>query len=169
MKRAVEKLIQTCLATNQSITFAESCTGGKLAALVVEHAGVSKIFKGSLVCYSNESKHELLAVPQNYFTDFGAVSEETAKQMATAAREKLGVDWAVAITGIAGPAGATPTKPVGTVCMAVSGKSFEGKLLVSSQTCYFHGDRVMIQNQSVEKAALWLEQTIHTTVTNKKQ
>lgn len=99
---------------------AESCTGGYVAHLLTTVPGSSAYFPGSVVAYSYEMKSKLLGVPPAILTEFGAVSEEAVRAMAEGARNTLGVDIALSISGIAGPSGGTPDKPVGTVWMAVS-------------------------------------------------
>lgn len=99
---------------------AESCTGGLVAELVTEHAGASDFFKGAIVSYANAAKADLLGVDPALIAKHGAVSSEVARAMAEGARRSLGVDVALSITGIAGPGGATPDKPVGLVHLAVA-------------------------------------------------
>ena len=99
----------------ETLGTAESCTGGAVAAALVSVPGASRVFRGSIVAYANDVKASLLDVPGDVLERFGAVSEETAKAMASGARARLGVDVAVSTTGIAGPDGGTPEKPVGLV------------------------------------------------------
>ena len=100
------------------IATAESCTGGLLASLFTELAGSSAVFDRGFVTYSNHSKQEVLNVPGDMIADFGAVSEAVARSMAEGALEACRANIAIAITGIAGPGGGTPLKPVGTVHIA---------------------------------------------------
>jgi nicotinamide-nucleotide amidase len=99
---------------------AESCTGGGIADQIVSVAGASAVFRGSIVAYADEVKAALLDVPDRTLSEFGAVSEEAAVAMARGARARLGVDVAIATTGVAGPGGGTPEKPVGLVWYALS-------------------------------------------------
>ena len=92
---------------NESIVFAESCTGGLLSSSITSEAGASEIFKGGIVAYSNEIKQDLLGVPKSFLDTHGAVSEEVAEKMAIGIKNKLNADWAIAISGIAGPQGGT--------------------------------------------------------------
>ena len=104
----------------QTVASAESCTGGKIAALLSRHPGSSEFYKGSVIAYSNEVKHNVLNVRQQDLDIYGAVSEQVVRQMAIGARQVLNTDYAVATSGVAGPSGGTPDKPVGTVWTAVA-------------------------------------------------
>jgi nicotinamide-nucleotide amidase len=104
------------------IAFAESCTGGYLSHLITTIAGSSEYFEGSVIAYSYELKEKLLGVAPDILNTYGAVSEECVNAMVKGALERLGVDMAVAVSGIAGPGGATPEKPVGTIWMACGNK-----------------------------------------------
>ena len=134
-----------------TVGFAESCTGGALSAFLTEQAGISDIFLGSVVSYSNEAKVDLLGVRRDTLMQEGAVSESVARQMAHGVRRQLKTEWSVAITGIAGPSGGTPTKPVGTVCFAIAGPNFE-----DSRKEFFSGDRKDIQQAAVDFSVNWL-------------
>ena len=103
---------------NQTIATAESCTGGKLAALLSKHSGSSAFYKGSVISYANSVKRDILGVSDEILNTHGAVSEETVIVMANNIRKQLDTDYSIAISGIAGPTGGTPDKPVGTVWMA---------------------------------------------------
>jgi len=100
---------------------AESCTGGAIAASITSVPGSSAIFKGSVVAYDNQIKQSMLGVSDEALQEHGAVSESVVRQMAAGARERLGVDYAVATSGVAGPGGGSIEKPVGTVWIALSG------------------------------------------------
>ena len=100
------------------IVTAESCTGGLIAGLFTEFAGSSKVLERGFVTYSNESKAEILGVAGDVLADYGAVSEPVARLMAEGAMEQSRANLAIAVTGIAGPGGGTPMKPVGTVHLA---------------------------------------------------
>jgi nicotinamide-nucleotide amidase len=103
-----------------SLAIAESCTGGLIGHRITNVPGCSRYFKSDLVTYSNESKEGLLNVSEKTLEKYGAVSEECVAEMAAGARKRTGADVAVATSGIAGPDGGTPDKPVGTVCIALS-------------------------------------------------
>ena len=107
---------------NETLALAESCTGGFIANQVTDVPGASKIFKGGIVAYSNEAKEKFLGVRAKTLKEHGAVSKEVAAEMAEGARKQFGADYAVAVTGIAGPTGGTKAKPTGTVFIAVAGK-----------------------------------------------
>lgn len=146
-EKKVHALIDRLRTRNQTVSFAESCTGGLLSATLSAVAGVSDIYLGSIVSYSYQAKVDLLGVSWNVLKVEGAVSDRVARQMARGAREKLKSHWSVAITGIAGPTGGTPEKPVGTVWFAVSGPGFE-----VTERKLFSGGRVEVQKQSVDFA-----------------
>lgn len=105
---------------NATIATAESCTGGKLAVLLSKHSGSSDFYKGSVIAYSNEVKKNVLNVSSDDLSRYGAVSEAVVAAMARGVQQVLGVDYAVATSGVAGPTGGTPDKPVGTVWIAVA-------------------------------------------------
>lgn len=102
------------------IATAESCTGGLVSALLIDIPGSSKVFERGFVTYSNKAKEEVLGVPGDLLADYGAVSEPVARLMAEGALEESRANIAIAITGIAGPGGGTPMKPVGTVHFALA-------------------------------------------------
>jgi len=116
-----EHVLALCRARGLSLATAESCTGGMVAARLTSVAGSSDVFVGGIVAYANDVKHEQLGVPEAILAEHGAVSAEAAEAMARGARERLGADVAVAVTGIAGPDGGTPEKPVGLVYLHAEG------------------------------------------------
>jgi nicotinamide-nucleotide amidase len=119
---ALEEAIgRQLLAKNQQLALAESCTGGHIAQLITAIPGCSAYFKGGVVSYSNESKMQLLGVRAETLAQYGAVSEETVREMAEGARQRFASTYAIAVSGIAGPGGGTEEKPVGTVWIAVAG------------------------------------------------
>ena len=121
---SLEKVLgQILLAQRKQFGTAESCTGGYIAHLITTVPGASDYFPGTIVSYSYEMKTKLLGVRPNTLMHFGAVSEETVREMAKGALNALNVDVALAVSGIAGPGGGTPDKPVGTVWMAVADRS----------------------------------------------
>jgi len=114
------KALELLLAKNLTIAVAESCTGGLLAKRLTDSPGASAVFIGGVVAYANKAKTILLGVPADLITEFGAVSEPTAKAMADGVRLRLSADVGVGITGVAGPDGGSAEKPVGTVYIAVA-------------------------------------------------
>jgi len=130
------------------LALAESCTGGWAAQTVTAIAGSSAWFDCGFVTYSNAAKMEMLGVSEATLASFGAVSIETAKEMALGALKHSHADIAVAITGIAGPDGGSVEKPVGTVCFAWAAKG----VVLASSTEHFIGDRQRIRAQAVETA-----------------
>jgi nicotinamide-nucleotide amidase len=124
------------LAKKKTMATAESCTGGYIAHRITINAGSSEYFKGSIVSYANEVKESLLAVPHNYFITVGAVSEEVVKDMVKGVLNEIKADYAIAVSGIMGPGGATPEKPVGMVWIAAGNKE-----KITTQLFNFRFDR----------------------------
>ena len=114
-------LIKILLKRKETLVFAESCTGGLLSSSITSISGSSQVFKGSVISYSNELKKLLLGVSEYQLKKYGAVSREVAETMAINARENLGSDWAISISGIAGPKGGSKEKPIGLVYISISG------------------------------------------------
>ena len=136
------------LVNGQKLATAESCTGGWVAQCLTAIAGSSEWFERGFVTYSNEAKQEMLGVEKETLVKHGAVSEATACAMAAGALRHSHADWALSITGIAGPAGGSADKPVGTVCFAWAGP--EGQRDI--ETRHFSGSREEIRTQSVYQA-----------------
>ena len=133
------------LSRGEWLATAESCTGGWVAQSITAIAGSSAWFDRGFVTYSNAAKQEMLGVSEATLERHGAVSEATARAMAQGAIAHSRADWAIAITGIAGPGGGSPEKPVGTVCFAWAQR--DGGC--EAQTCAFAGDRAAVREQSV--------------------
>lgn len=152
----VEKVIRKALHNGLKLSFAESCTGGMVAALFTEIPGVSEIFMGSAVTYSNEAKKNILGVTDETLTKQGAVSAECAEEMALGSRKIYNSDIAMSITGIAGPDGGTEVKPVGTVWFGYSDEketySFKKE---------FIGSREQIRSASVNQILFTLSEKIN--------
>ena len=127
---------------------AESCTGGWVAKLMTDIAGSSLFFDRGFVTYSNEAKHEMLGVKQKTLETHGAVSEQTVSEMVNGALVKSHAEVALAISGIAGPGGGTPDKPVGTVWFAWKKRN----QAVLTQILHLDGDRDSVRRQAVERA-----------------
>jgi nicotinamide-nucleotide amidase len=148
MRRAAETLGARLKARRDVIVTAESCTGGWVAQELTAIAGSSAWFDRGFVTYSNAAKQEMLGVHADTISRHGAVSEETASEMARGALERSKGTVALAITGVAGPSGGTPAKPVGTVCF---GWALKGRP-PRAETRRFAGDREAVRRQSVEHA-----------------
>ncbi|GAB7544965.1 CinA family protein [Cupriavidus sp. CuC1] len=126
---------------------AESCTGGLVAAAITDVSGSSGWFERGFVTYSNEAKSTMLGVPAKLIRDHGAVSEEVARAMAEGALLNSRAQVALSITGVAGPTGGTPEKPVGMVCFGWS-----NRITTKMETQRFRGDRQQIRRQAAEYA-----------------
>ncbi|HEX7790866.1 MAG TPA: CinA family protein, partial [Afipia sp.] len=142
-------LLDLCRMRKLTIATAESCTGGLVAAALTEIPGSSDVVDRGFITYSNQAKHAMLGVETATLETFGAVSKETATAMAFGALEHADVDLAVSITGIAGPGGATPGKPVGLVHLAVAAR--DGR--IAHKECRFGAvGRSNVREQSVVEA-----------------
>ncbi len=149
-----QKLAALLKQHHLSLATAESCTGGKIAAAITDMPGSSAYFGYGLVTYSNQAKIALLQVPAIIIEQFGAVSSQTAEAMARGIKNLAQADLALAVTGIAGPDGATAQKPLGLVYIAAL---FADKLIVEEHV--FSGNRQQVRNATVEQALI-LGQTI---------
>ena len=145
-KRVIEKLRERGLL----LATAESCTGGLCAKRLTDVAGASQVFCGGVVSYTNDVKMRLLGVKEETLAQFGAVSGETAREMAEGVRQATGADVAVSVTGVAGPASDEMGNVVGTVFIA-----FSSEQETVSEKLQLSGDREKIREQSVN-AMLWL-------------
>mgnify|MGYP001606531658 CR=1 FL=1 len=142
----------------QWLAVAESCTGGLIAKTLTDLPGSSGWFERGLVTYSNLAKQDLLGVPAEIIEKYGAVSRETAEAMAAGLLGEAPVDWALSVTGIAGPGGGSPDKPVGLVWMAWA----ERKGRCDSAEFRFAGDRGEIRDQATVAALLGLLERMNT-------
>ena len=140
---------------NQTLSVAESCTGGYISHQLTQIPGASKVFVGSVISYSNSVKHHQLGVESTLFETVGAVSEQVVTQMVTGVRERLQTDYAIAISGIAGPEGGSEDKPVGTVFIGVS----SAKSHVVNRF-HFSGNRMQIIERSNNMALAMLLEMI---------
>jgi len=136
------------IARSERMATAESCTGGMIAKVLTDLAGSSAWFERGIVSYSNEAKAELLGVPEATLARFGAVSGPTVIAMADGLRSRAPVQWTVSVSGIAGPTGDVPGKPVGTVFIGWSGAG----IATSSSRFQFDGDRDAVRRRTVEAA-----------------
>lgn len=148
MSHSIEQLAQQLLKKQWRLSVAESCTGGMLAAACTDLSGSSQWFERAYVTYSNLAKHQCLSVPLSLLDRYGAVSHEVAEAMVAGVLTTSHTDVAIATTGIAGPSGATDSKPIGLVFIAIGIK--KGTIDVSRH--YFQGCRAAVRQQSVTTA-----------------
>lgn len=139
-----EKIVKELHARNQTLTTAESCTGGLLAGRILNVSGASTVYNEGHITYSNEAKERLLGVKHSTLQQFGAVSKETAAEMAKGAALSAKADVGLSTTGIAGPTGGTSEKPVGLVYV---GCYYNGETTV--EECRFAGDREQNRHEAV--------------------
>jgi nicotinamide-nucleotide amidase len=136
---------QALKSRSATLAAAESCTGGGIAEAVTRISGSSEWFERGFVTYSNDAKVDMLGVDRSTLTRFGAVSEETAREMAAGALSHSRATHSVSVTGIAGPTGGSPEKPVGTVCFGWAAQGAKP----ASETRHFDGDRDAVRRASV--------------------
>jgi len=141
------KIVAILKKKNKFLSVAESCTGGAIAKIISDVSGCSACFKGGIIAYSNDIKCRLLGVSEKTLDKFGAVSEETAMEMAKNSAKIFKTDFAIASTGIAGPTGGSKEKPVGTVWLALATPE---KIITEKNI--FSGDRLKIREQTVLRA-----------------
>jgi nicotinamide-nucleotide amidase len=151
----VQQIAHALRARGQCLATAESCTGGLVAAACTALSGSSDWFERGFVTYSNAAKTELLGVPAELIAAHGAVSEPVAQAMAQGALAHARAQWALSITGIAGPSGGSADKPVGTVCF---GWATPGA--VSTERCHFQGDRAQVRQAALHHALAGLVQRL---------
>ncbi|MBR5872243.1 MAG: CinA family protein [Oscillospiraceae bacterium] len=142
------ELIKTLLEKNATVSTAESCTGGMVAARLTSVSGASGAFKYGAVTYCNEAKHIMLGVSTETLDEHGAISAETAKEMAEGIRKAMNADIGLSVTGNAGP-GAAENKPVGLVYIGVSSKNYSTVLKNN-----FEGNRTSVREQAADSALL---------------
>lgn len=155
MMNLEEQIVLELQQRNQTLTTAESCTGGLLAGRILNVSGASAVYNEGYITYSNEAKERLLGVLHNTLERYGAVSKETAIEMAKGAALAANADAALCTTGIAGPTGGTPKKPVGLVYV---GCYYNGEITVEEYR--FVGDREQNRNAAVEAALQLLWKTL---------
>ncbi|PZO88133.1 MAG: damage-inducible protein CinA [Micavibrio aeruginosavorus] len=158
MHSLVEELSLLLLNKNLRLASAESCTGGMIAAAITDRAGSSALFERGFVTYANEAKIEELGVQSATIETYGAVSEQTAIEMAQGALKNSHADIAVSVTGIAGPGGGTDLKPVGLVYIGIAQHNKNAIAYKNN----FDGDRRSIRQATVEKALELLIETLST-------
>lgn len=152
MDKIIRQIHNILIKKDLKLAVAESCTGGLLASMFTELSGSSQYFILGLVTYANQSKISLLKIPATLINKKGAVSKEVAELMAANIRKLAKTDLGIGITGIAGPTGAAPGKPIGTVFIAIS---YKGKRLC--QKFFFKGNRTSIRKQSTLKTIVLLK------------
>ncbi len=150
-----EAVVELLKQKNFTVTTAESCTAGKLAGRIMNVAGASEVYNEGYITYANAAKEKLLGVKHETLETFGAVSEETAREMAMGAAKEAGADAALSVTGIAGPGGGTPEKPVGLVYI---GCYVQGEVYVKK--CQFTGNRERNRDSSVVQALTFLREKL---------
>jgi len=148
----IQEIVVKFTKSNTTLAIAESCTGGYISNMITNISGASKVFERGIVCYSNLSKTALLNVDPDEIVKHGAVSETVAKQLAKNIRVLSNVDIGIGITGIAGPTGGTPEKPVGLVYIGFS--TIEGTFVEEHQ---FDVDRITFKTKVLEKILLLLQ------------
>jgi nicotinamide-nucleotide amidase len=149
-----ERLGEVLEERNETIAVAESCTGGLVGGRITAIPGASEYFERGVVTYTNRAKQNALAVSREALDDAGAVSERVANEMAAGVRDVAGTDWGIATTGIAGPTGGTPAKPVGTVWIGVAHAApwGSGESFVRTEHHVFDGDRATVRELTVDRA-----------------
>ncbi|MBN2479330.1 MAG: CinA family nicotinamide mononucleotide deamidase-related protein [Parachlamydiales bacterium] len=153
-----EAIHKSFILKNKKLAFAESCTGGALSSKITKLAGSSKFFLGSFVTYSNEMKQNLLSISSKTLLEKGAVSIETVREMIDGVFNKTNADYAIAVSGIAGPSGATEFKPVGTICVAIGQRGD----VTDAGILHFKGDRNLIIDSAVDFAlGILLRRILH--------
>jgi nicotinamide-nucleotide amidase len=158
--REAERLGAVLEDREETVAVAESCTGGLLGARITAIPGASEYFERGVVTYTNRAKQNALGVARESLDDGGAVSEAVAEEMAAGVRDVAGTDWGLATTGIAGPTGGSPSKPVGTVWIGVAHAAAwgSGESFVRTEHHVFNGDRGTVRDLTVERGLeLFLE------------
>ena len=143
----MKNLLELLKKEGKTISVAESCTGGLISKMITDNAGVSSVFSLGVTTYSNEMKMKLLGVSKETLESFGAVSEQTASEMAKGCLALSNADIAISVTGIAGPSSDGTNKKVGTVCFGVATENG-----CKTKTHYFDGNREQIREQSAKTA-----------------
>lgn len=159
-----QELGQLLLERGETVTAAESCSGGLICSAITDVPGSSSWFERGFVVYANQAKTDMLGVEPALLQAHGAVSEPVVLSMAHGARDAAHADWAVAVSGIAGPAGGTEEKPAGTVWLA-----WVGPGVVASEQCIFKGDRASIRTQTVQRALEQLVELIRLCMTGPRE
>ena len=154
------QLGQRLLQLGKTVTAAESCTGGWIAKVLTDISGSSAYFYRGFVTYSNEAKHQMIGVTNLSLEQFGAVSQQVVQEMAVGALHEAQADFAMSVSGIAGPGGGSQEKPVGTVWFGFALKQANGTVDVATRHQIFQGDRNQVRLQSTGYALKMLLQLI---------
>lgn len=149
------EIIKTLKERNETISFAESCTGGRIASEFTAISGASSVFNGSVVSYSNNIKNKWLEVKEETLVSYGAVSKECVKEMLNGVLKMANSDCAIAVSGIAGPTGGTEEKPVGTVYLGIKTKE---KIVIELHL--FKGNRESIQEEAKDTVIELLKKSL---------
>lgn len=163
LDKIAENVVQLLVNKKSSLASAESCTGGLISAMITSVSGASEVFGFGVCTYANEAKMKLLGVKEATLNSVGAVSEETAMEMAEGIRKLSGSDYGISTTGIAGPTGGTADKPVGTVWIGVStaGRTFAKKYVFNGEEFGEYGDkRTAIRYEAVYTALDMIKEEI---------
>lgn len=155
MKQLANTVKEALINTNHTLAVAESCSGGYLGHILTNISGSSKYFLLGIIAYSNKTKISLLGVPSNYIKRFGAVSKQVAISMSCGIRKRAQSDYAIGITGIAGPTGGTAKKPQGTVFISVSSRQ-----KTTVRKFIFSGNRITIKKKAAAGALKMLIEII---------
>ncbi|UFH58704.1 CinA family protein [Sulfurovum mangrovi] len=156
LEKSVEDLIEILSSKEQTVSFAESCTGGRIASAFTAVSGSSNILYGSCVTYANKIKEEWLGVPKEILETKGAVSQECVEYMLRGMQKMASSDYTLAVSGIAGPTGGTELKPVGTVYIGLLTPDGNSDI----HHCLFKGDRHQVQEQATRFAIELLEKNV---------
>jgi nicotinamide-nucleotide amidase len=157
LEKTVKNLIEVLSSREQTVSFAESCTGGRIAAAFTAISGSSDILHGSCITYANKIKEAWLGVPREILETKGAVSQECVEYMLKGMQKMASSDYTLAVSGIAGPTGGTELKPIGTVYIGLL--TPDGKSDVHH--CLFKGDRHQVQEQATSFAIELLEKNVN--------
>jgi nicotinamide-nucleotide amidase len=149
-------VVEQLHSLEKTVALAESCTGGLLSNAFTDVPGASKVFAGSAVCYANDAKMNLLGIPECLIAQHGPVSAECAAAMATGAIEKFGSDYALSVTGYAGPGGGTEADPVGTVYLGYASPAG-----VWSRRVFIPGDRRQVKQRAVNTSLDWMRRQLN--------